>query len=353
MKIHFFTKRDEKTGSSRQRAFLVAAEIFNRGVAADVHRPSAALMSETPWPRKLTLIWSHVVGLTEIKQDDVLYLQRPIGSKYLVVLIVIYKFFFRRKMIFDMDDAVFRYMPRRTIFFTKLCDAIVVGSHSLYDWAKQYNPNVFIIPTSVHLEKYKEFTRDYRIKNEKLIIGWIGGANYHYENLKLLVPVFQQLVTDSIPIKFILIGASGNQKVYDLFNNIRGFDVEFIDALDWTNPTAAPSQIQRLDIGLMPLTDEISTRYKCAFKAIEYMACGVVTIVSPVGENTYLIQDGVNGFLACDTEEWVKKIKHVYQHPEISANLGRNAQNTIKERYSFDAIIPQVIEICQKLTAKS
>jgi len=345
MKIHFYTKRDEKTGSSRQRAFLVADELNKKGVSADVHRPSGALISETPWPRKMKLIWHHVVGFTEIKKDDILYLQRPINNKYLVLLIIFYKLLFRRKMLFDMDDTVYVYLPYKTRFFTKMCDGIIVGSHYLYDWAKKYNSKVYIIPTSVTFEKYQAFTRDYSTRSEKLTIGWIGGANYHYDNLKLLVPVFQGLVEKSIPFKFILIGSSGNQKVYDLFNHIQGLDVEFIDALNWSDPKAAPSNIQKFDIGLMPLVDDETTRGKCAFKAIEYMACGVATIVSPVGENPYLVQDGINGFLARNTEEWIEKILRISQDTELASRLGKAGQSTIKDHYSFDANVTKLIEI--------
>lgn len=345
MKIHFFTKREPTAGSSRQRAFLVAAELNKKGMAADVHRPSGATISETRWPKKIIPIWRHVVGLAEIKKGDILYLQRPINNKYLTVLLVLYKVLFRRKAFFDMDDSAFVSLPHKVKFFTKFCDAVIVGSHYLHDWAKQYNPNVHIVPTSVAFEKYQKYTRDYSVKNNKLVIGWVGGANWHVENLRLLVPVFQKLVQDSIPFKFVLVGSSKNQTVYDMFQQIRGLDIQCIDALDWTDPTAVPSMIQTFDIGVMPLVDTVSTRGKCAFKAIEYMACGVVTIVSAVGENPYLVQDGETGFLANNTEEWVEKIKRVYEHPELSPILGQRGQQRIKEHYSYDASVGKLIKI--------
>jgi glycosyltransferase involved in cell wall biosynthesis len=353
MKIHFFTKREKRGGSSRQRAFFVSEELNKRGGNSDIHSPSGATISETPWPKKMKLVWQHVVGLKDIQKEDVLYLERPINNKYLVVLLVLYKIFFRRKMIFDMDDTVFVYLPHKTKFFTKFCDAITVGNHYLYDWAKQYNPNVHIVPTAIHFEKYSAFTRDYALVNEKFTIGWIGGAKWHYDNLQLLVPIFQKLVANSIPFKFVLIGASGDEKVHRLFTEIEGLDVEFIgDLNDWSNPSESASQLQKFDIGIMPLVDKVSKRGKSAYKAIEYMACGVVPIISPVGENSYLVQDGVNGFLANGTDEWVEKITHIYNHRELCPEIGRKAQQTIKERYSFDAIVPKIIEICQKLSAQ-
>ncbi len=345
MKVHFFTKREANAGSSRQRAFLVVDQLRKKGVDADIHGPSAATISETSWPKKASLIWGHIVGLGEIRAGDIVFLQRPLGNKYLLVLLVLYTLLFRRKTFFDMDDSVFLSLPWKTKLFVKMSDVIVVGSHYLADWAKAYNPNVHIIPTSVSIEKYRSQSRDYSIVNDTLTIGWVGGANYHYENLRLLAPAFQELVRRGVPFRFVLIGASGNQKVYDLFQGIRGLDVELIDALDWTDPKAVPSAIQKFDIGLMPLVDTPGTRGKCAFKAIEYMACGVVPIVSPVGENVHLVQDGVNGFLAKDTEEWVEKILRVQQDPGLCQTIGKNAQATIEKDYSFDANMGRLIDL--------
>lgn len=345
MKIHFFTKRDAMTGSSRQRAFRIADSLNSKGVPADVHAPSAGLISETHWPKKAGLIWKHIVGLREIQKGDIMYLQRPLGNKYLVVLLVLHKLLFRRKWYFDMDDGVFVYLPHKTKFFTKLSDVIIVGSHYLEDWAKKHNSNVHIVPTAIDHERYKSCTHDYSVKNNKLTIGWIGGANHHYHNLKLLVPVFEELVKRNIPLKFVLVGAQGNQKVHDLFNNIPNLEAEMIDNIDWTDPLANPRAIQGFDIGVMPLVDDPTTRGKCSFKAIEYMGCGIVPIISPVGENNYLVQDGVNGFLANDTQEWVDKIIHLHQNPSLYAEIGKKAQRTIEERYSFKAVSNQLIEI--------
>lgn len=345
MTIHFFTKGPKTAASSRQRAFLVAEELNRRGIKAIVHQPPLVLCSTTPWPGKIKLIFQYLKIFAQIKKMDTIYLQRTIYNKYFFVLIILYKLIFRRKIIFDFDDAIYSHSFFKTKTLTKLADVVIVGGHSLADWAKQYNKNVHIIPTSVEFENYAKYTKKYNSSLNKIVIGWVGNAVGHYENLKILVPVFEKLIKADIDFKFVLIGALGSQKVYDLFRNIEGLEVEFIDALDWGNPAAVPSHIQKFDIGVMPLVDNEWNRGKCAFKAIEYMACGIATICSAVGENNYLIKDGENGFLADTADEWVDKIKKIYNKSELLIKLGMEAQKTILKDYSFEANISKLMNI--------
>jgi glycosyltransferase involved in cell wall biosynthesis len=99
----------------------------------------------------------------------------------------------------------------------------------------------------------------------------------------------------------------------------------------------------------MPLLDNEWNQAKCAFKAIEYMACGLAVVCSKVGENNYLVKDGLNGFLAKDKDEWTEKIKRLILDSKLRERLGKEAQKTIKEKYSYQVNVPKLIEIFKKL----
>ena len=74
--------------------------------------------------------------------------------------------------------------------------------------------------------------------------------------------------------------------------NIKNVDVEFIP---WSKETEVES-IKKMDIGLMPLIDDEFQRYKSALKALQYMAVGIPALVSPIGINSSIVEDGVHGF---------------------------------------------------------
>jgi len=348
--IHFFTKGDISGATARYRGFLVAKELNLRGYETLVHEPPRWRPFFELSRARLKELQTNFKALLSVGSGDIIYLVRTVYQYDFFLLIVLFKIIFRKKIIFDFDDPIYlrNGLKSKMIILTKLADAVIIGSHHLAEWAAKYNKNVFIIPTSVPLEKYSNHTKIYRESGE-FVIGWLGNAPAHRENLKNLIPVFQELINRGLKFKFILVGSLGDKKIYDIFRRLDGLNIQFVDSIAWENPEIIASQIQKFDIGLMPLLDTEWNRGKCAFKAIEYMACGVVPIVSPIGENVFLVQDGENGFLAKTAEDWTEKIKNLYENKECLQLVGRKAQLTIKNNYSFSANIPKIMAIINAL----
>src|SRR5206468_5748008 len=67
-------------------------------------------------------------------------------------------------------------------------------------------------------------------------------------------------------------------------------DAEVI-ASDW-NHTTELGDLREFDIGIMPLPDDEWSRGKCGLKALQCMALGIPTVMSPVGVNTDIACDG-------------------------------------------------------------
>ena len=352
MTIHFFTYGNEQSGSSRQRAFKVVNELNARGMHAVVHHPSTMLMSVTQWPKKGALILQLLHALASVKKGDIVYLQRTISNKYFFICMVVYLFFFRRKMIFDFDDPVYVHTFFKTMVFTKMADAVVVCSHGQKDWAVHYNPNVHLFHISLDFPAYAKFTKNYAQEQSPLIVGWIGNGPEHIDHFKILIPVFRKLLTEtSIPFKFRLIGALKHKNVYELFGSVEELSVDYIDSLDWTDSESVPREIQKFDIGIMPhLSDGEWNQSKTAFKHLEYMACGVATVVSLFGEMPYIFHDGENGYMASNTDEWVEKLRKLLSDKELRTKMGRAGQKMVQENYSYEVMIPRLIELINSLS---
>jgi glycosyltransferase involved in cell wall biosynthesis len=137
---------------------------------------------------------------------------------------------------------------------------------------------------------------------------------------------------------FKIVGAG-----YDI--NIPGVMVE---NLEWDLDREI-QDFQSLDIGLYPLPDNLWTRGKAGFKAIQYMAVGVPVVASPVGMLKDLIKDGVNGFLAASEEEWIKKISMLIEDPELRSRVGSNGRKDAEKAYSMDVAVLKLADIINKI----
>jgi glycosyltransferase involved in cell wall biosynthesis len=89
-----------------------------------------------------------------------------------------------------------------------------------------------------------------------------------------------------------------------------------VEAMSWRAATEL-EDLNKIDIGVMPLPDDNWSKGKCGLKALQFMALGIPTICSPVGVNTDIIQDNENGFLAGTEAEWVDKLSRLLRSAEL------------------------------------
>ncbi len=101
--------------------------------------------------------------------------------------------------------------------------------------------------------------------------------------------------------------------------------------------TSEISDLQKIDIGIMPLYDNEWEKGKCGFKGLQYMALEIPAVMSPVGVNTEIIKDGENGFLAKDEQEWFDKLSLLIENSQLREKLGKAGRQTVIEKYSVDA----------------
>src|SRR5690606_35501225 len=187
-----------------------------------------------------------------------------------------------KKYVMDNDDAVFhnydlhRYLLVRLMLKRKIdkvmrySHKVVVGNSYLADRAyKAGAAKVALIPTVVDGSKYHKIgnhTSDTVVK-----IGWIGSRT-PLKYLQALLPTFEKLKKKH---DFELVNIGGGKSI-----GFSGRETVVI----WTEEGEV-TEIQKLDIGIMPLTDSPWERGKCGYKLIPYMTCGLPVIGSPIGVN--------------------------------------------------------------------
>ncbi|MFC7540082.1 glycosyltransferase [Siccirubricoccus deserti] len=103
------------------------------------------------------------------------------------------------------------------------------------------------------------------------------------------------------------------------------------------------ADIQGFDIGIMPLPDDAQARGKCGFKLIEYMACGLPAVASPVGANVDVLRDGETGLLAEGDADWEAALVGLAGDAERRRAMGAAGRARAVEHYSLAAMAPRFV----------
>jgi glycosyltransferase involved in cell wall biosynthesis/peptidoglycan/xylan/chitin deacetylase (PgdA/CDA1 family) len=258
----------------------------------------------------------------------------------------------KAKTIFDFDDAVWLDQlsefsankklswlkrPSKTASIIKKCDLVFAGNKYLRDYALQYNSNAVVVPTTIDTHEYKPVPKS---ENGTVCIGW-SGSHTTIEHFMFAIPMLKKLKQKyGDKIRFVVIG---DKNFVEPELNISG--------LPWRKEDEV-KEINQFDIGIMPLPDQEWTKGKCGLKGLQYMAMGVATIMSPVGVNVEIVQDGVNGFLAGTEEEWIEKLSLLIENPELRKRLGSKGRRTVEQNFSVDSVKDVYLHYFNKLTGQ-
>ena len=116
-------------------------------------------------------------------------------------------------------------------------------------------------------------------------------------------------------------------------NRAPGFELRSLVYKDWKKETEV-DDLMTFNLGVMPLADDPWTRGKCGFKALQYMGLGMPAVASPVGVNTAIITQGVDGYLCNTPEEWETTLRKLVTDEKLRVEMGQRARQTVVERYS-------------------
>jgi len=249
------------------------------------------------------------------------------------------------RVVFNFDDAIYvghhdtSQMPHpllhrfkhsaRVSEVVRRSAHVIAGSETLAQYARQYNPRVTTIPTVVDLNQYTYILPKLG-KEWPLTIGWWGSPSTS-AYLNLVVPALRKLCEAHPGRVQFLFGGDATYKT----------DLPNARVIPFSLQTEV-EELGKMDVGLMPMPDTPWTRGKCAFKAIQYMARGIPTVVSPVGMATDVVQHAVNGFWARDEEEWFVCLDRLIRDEDLRRRFSLAARKTIEEKYSLQIWGPRL-----------
>ena len=352
MKIVFFGNASKRIAAIRYRIGT-----FARMLEADGHRCTTCLpmsMAEEEHyfggasaPGKVWLLLKvvarRIAQLRHVPGADVVVFRGPLLPYGPPVLERVCRLL-NPRLVFDIDDAIWE-APAHvdspflrlvdhgwTRKMARLCRHAIVGNETLKAYVAPLNPNVTVIPTCIDLDLHTQ--KDYP-ERDRVVLGWTGlKDNLGY--LAPIEPVLRELATDYGITLHIATGAPYHLDGVTVENEHWRLDREI-------------AYLQQADIGLMPLHDSPRARGKCAFKALQYMGTGTPVVLSPVGMNAEVVEDGLSGFLTDTPEAWREKLVRLIEDPALREQMGRAARERVRERYSHAVYYPVLKEVLERV----
>lgn len=248
--------------------------------------------------------------------------------------------------IYDMDDAFYlRYQINKGPFTRSFlgdkfdsvmtgADSITAGNRVLAEHARIRNPSVTQLPTVVDTGRYVPVAAR---STTELTVGWIGSPSTAAYLPELVEPL-AKLGAEG-PVNFVVIGGTA-----PAIPNVN------VVVIPWSEDTEV-DLINTFDVGVMPLPSDDWARGKCAFKLIQYMACAVPVVASPVGANVDVVTSEC-GFLASSAQEWVDALRILRNDPVLRTRMGEAGRQRIVEHYSLQTTLPRLAEVIQITASK-
>ena len=275
------------------------------------------------------------VGLLfSLKKYDYIFIHReatPVGPSF-------FEYFSARwlnkKIVYDFDDAIWipNYSEANSFFsflkgygnVHKICRyayKVSCGNEFLCNYALQFNTNVVYNPTTIDTDNYHNKTKNQ--SGTEFVIGWTG-SHSTIRYIAEIIPVLAEL-------------EKKHKFVFRVISDLKPeFELNSLEYVKWKKET----EIQDLlgfNIGIMPLVNDKWANGKCGFKALQYMSLGIPALVSPVGVNSRIVDNGINGFICSNQQDWKNAIEELLTNRELLLNMSKETRKKIVDEYSVNS----------------
>ena len=244
------------------------------------------------------------------------------------------------KLVYETDDDLlgveenspsYEYVNRVSksiIDFIDTSDVITVTTPTL---ASKFDENKVVIIPNYYVDSVLDIKDN--IKTEgKLKLGFYGTLT-HSKDLFLIKNVILKL-KEKYDFDFEVIGGFNAEDNVDedWFNSIQlpPNNMDFEKFMKWL-----PGAID-WDIAIVPLEDSPFNQCKSELKFIELAVLGLPGVYSDMCVYNTVVNDGINGFLASNEDEWIEKIEKLILDKDLRKTFRDNALNKVLADYGVE-----------------
>lgn len=255
-------------------------------------------------------------------------------------------------IVYDFDDAIWiratsvanaRFAWLKNVHkisrIVGLAHTVVAGNDYLAMWARGHSSHVRVVPTCVDTDVFVPPVA--RAVGPPVTIGWSGSAST-IAHLIPLLPVLERVHArygDAVRLRVM-----GDPTFTHAPLGLRG---------EAWSPDHELALLRDTEIGLMPLPDDEWTRGKCGLKGLVSMAMGAASVMSPVGVNSAIVRDGINGFLPASDDAWFDVLCRLVEDRDLRARIGEAGRQTVVDGYSVTRWAPVLGDVFERAAQRS
>jgi glycosyltransferase involved in cell wall biosynthesis len=252
-------------------------------------------------------------------------------------------------LIYDFDDAIWRWTPGvngllslarapwKVGAICRFASAVTVGNEYLAAYARKRNGNVFVVRTSIDVDRFPVLPAP--DGDQPFTLVWTG-SHSTLPHLEMIRPALEQL-GQRVRVRLRVVCDIAPEPLAHVP----------IDFVPWSARTEA-EDLAVGHVGLMPLPDTAFTRGKCGCKALQYMAIGRPAVVSPVGINREIVRDEENGLHAVRLTDWTTQLERLAREHALRDRLGAAAARTVRhEGYTAEASASAFAHVAKQVLA--
>jgi glycosyltransferase involved in cell wall biosynthesis len=332
-----------EAASSRYRIVQFIEPLARRGVDvtfspfldatlfAALYKPGRLLRS---LPRLSARMFARLVSVIRAARADVVFVQREamlFGPPVIEWLISRF-----RPLVLDLDDATWiayaspvygRFAtllkwPSKTDRLIYWAKVVTCGSPNIAAYVRSRGAEAVHVPTVVDTDRFRPGPPH---PDAVPIIGWVG-THGTYPFVERLIPIFERLARE-VPFRVLIVG-SGREEV-----RIDGVEVI-------TRPWRMDAEVddfQSIDVGVYPIADDAWSAGKAGLKAVQYMACGVPFVMSPVGVCATMGVPGETHLAAVSDDDWLAALRRLVSEPELHTRMSSAGRAFAIAHYGIEA----------------
>ena len=244
------------------------------------------------------------------------------------------------KLIYETDDDLlgveenspsYEYVNRVSKSIEDFIDASEVITVTTPELASKFDGDKTVIISNYYVNSVFDIKDD--IKREgRLKLGYYGTLT-HSKDLFLIKDVILKL-KEKYDFDFEVVGgfnASDNVdedwfKAIELPPN----NMDFEKFMNWLSDTVD------WDIAIVPLEDSSFNQCKSELKFIELAVLAIPAVYSDMCVYNSVVEDGVDGFLAINDDEWIENIEKLIDSIDLRENIRKNALKKVLKEYNIE-----------------